>query len=347
MAVNLIRKNNSEAITAAMDATMYYMMLGEGIFDKTYSSCSVSVANGLLTIQSGIISLGGRLVEIPENSPVSVEINQFGTSKPIYVKANVTIEEDDSQSKVTIYPSLESSQSNRHALTGADVYTTNLFLITYNTSKGTYDIKTTIALLEPGVAKYASSLLLNGRIGNTPVTDIYETNGTSVSKVKHCAEADVADSAKGFEYLDNGSGKNVNEVTDNLYMPQRGVYLCVGTILLNEVTINNTKASDFSVEISADDSAIEIPFESRASLGSIERYALIQCVFDDGTFVLPGGCLQNGENIVIDDSTWSLKKCEMMINYSTRKVRIRFGAKKTKLTLSLRVVGIGGVANGN
>ena len=87
--------------------------------------------------------------------------------------------------------------------------------------------------------------------------------------------------------------------------------------------------------------------ESRASLSSIERYALIQCVFDDGTFVLSGSCLQNGENIVINDSTWSLKKCEMMINYNTRKVKIRFGANKTKLTLSLRVIGIGGVANGN
>lgn len=346
MAVNLIRKNNSDAITAAMDAAMYYMMIGEGIFSGIYQSCSASITNQIFTIQSGMISLGGRIVEIPENNPYVFDgLQRFGKEKTIYIKANVTIEADDSQSTATIYASLDGAQSARHALTGTNVYTTNLFSITYK--NGSYSIKQIIATLEPGKAKYASALLLSGRIGSTPVTDIYETNGTAISKVKHCAEANVADVAKGFEYLDNGSGKNVNEVTESLYMPQRGVYLCVGAILMDNVTISNAKANDFAVDISLDDSAIEIPFESRASLSSIERYALIQCVFDDGTFVLSGSCLQNGENIVINDSTWSLKKCEMMINYNTRKVKIRFGSNKTKLTLSLRVIGIGGVANGN
>ena len=72
--------------------------------------------------------------------------------------------------------------------------------------------------------------------------------------------------------------------------------------------INNAKAANFNVDISKDDSAVDIPFESGASLDSINRYALAQAIFDDGTtkkeFIVPGGVLQNGENIVVTDSSW-------------------------------------------
>lgn len=346
MAVNLIRKNNSDAITAAMDAAMYYMMLGEGIFNGAYNSCKTSISNGILTVSSGIISLGGRMIEIPENNNVQLELHQYSQSNTFYVKANVTIEEDDSQSTVSIYTSAEATQSVRHALTKADVYTTNLFKITYKPTNGSYLVTNAIARLDPGIAKYASSLLASGRIGNTNVTDIFKFENGSVTAVRHCTNADNAAIVEGLAYKDNGKGENVNEVDSDLYMPNRGVYLCIGAELLNSVTIKNIRKSDFSVKIEDDTgNTVPIPFESRASLGSINRYALAQAIFDDGTtkkeFIVPGGVLQNGENIVIEDSSWDMKKCEIMINYASRKVLVRFGSAKDYVKMWFRVIGIG------
>lgn len=346
MAVKLIRKNNSEAVTSAMDAAMYYMMIGEGIFDGVYSSCdTVESSNGLFTIRPGIMSIGGRLVEIPENGPVILDISGYSNvQKDLYIKLDVTIDADDSKSTASIYVSIDNTQSERHALTAKTTYTTILF--TLKKSRSTHDATRNIALLEPGVAKYASSLLVNGKIGNTLVTNLFNVSGGEVTGIKNTKQAIQADYADGLSFVDDGTGENKNAVTENLYMPKRGVYLCVGAVLLNNASTFGSKASNFDVDISEDGSAIDIPFESRAALDSINRYALAQAIFGDGTtkkeFIVPGGVLQNGDNIVIEDSSWNMKKCEIMINYTDRKVRVRFGAARNSLqVMSLRVVGIG------
>ena len=345
MAVKLIRKNNSEAVTAAMDAAMYYMMIGEGIFDGVYSSCdTVEASNGLFTIRPGIMSIGGRLVEIPENSAVILDISGYSNvQRDLYIKLDVTIDADDSKSTASIYVSIDNTISERHALTAKTTYTTILFTLKKNGS--THDATRNIALLEPGVAKYASSLLVNGKIGNTLVTDLFNVSGGEITGIKNTKQAIQADYADGLSFVDDGTGENKNAVTENLYMPKRGVFLCVGATLMNNVIINNAKAANFNVDISKDDSAVDIPFESGASLDSINRYALAQAIFDDGTtkkeFIVPGGVLQNGENIVVTDTSWDMKKCEIMIKYTNNKVRVRFGEAKTSLTMSLKVVGIG------
>lgn len=346
MAVKLIRKNNSEAVTAAMDAAMYYMMIGEGIFNGVYSSCdTVEASNGLFTIRPGIMSIGGRLVEIPENGPVILDISGYSNVQmDLYIKLDVTIDADDSKSAASIYVSIDNTQSERHALTTKTTYTTILFTLKKNGN--THNVTRNIALLEPGVAKYASSLLVNGKIGNTLVTDLFNVSGGEVTGIKNTKQAIQADYADGLSFVDDGTGENKNAVTENLYMPKRGVYLCVGSVLLNNASTFGSKASNFDVDISEDGSAIDIPFESGASLDSINRYALAQAIFGDGTtqkeFIVPGGVLQNGDNIVIEDSSWNMKKCEIMINYTDRKVRVRFGAARNSLqVMSLRVVGIG------
>lgn len=345
MAVKLIRKNNSEAVTSAMDAAMYYMMIGEGIFNGVYSSCdTVESSNGLFTIRPGIMSIGGRLVEIPENGPVILDTSGYSNvQRDLYIKLDVTIDADDSKSTASIYVSIDNTISERHALTAKTTYTTILF--TLKKSGSTHDATRNIALLEPGVAKYASSLLVNGKIGNTLVTDLFNVSGGEVTGIKNTKQAIQADYADGLSFVDDGTGENKNAVTANLYMPKRGVYLCVGATLMNNVIINNVKAADLDVDISEDDSAIDIPFESGASLDSINRYALAQATFDDGTtkkeFIVPGGVLQNGENIVITDSSWGMRRCEIMINYTNNTVRVRFSKARTSLTMSLRVVGIG------
>ena len=350
MAVNLIRKNNSDAITAAMDAAMYFMMVGEGVFDKIGNSCAASISDNKMVIQSGLLSLGGRILEIPSYSPVEIdEINRFGKEKPIYIKANVTIEEDDSQSKATVYASIDSAQSARHALTGADVYTTNLFIVTWNSASNSYTAKRTIFVLEPGVAKYADSLLTTGRIGNTPVTDIFQLSGNAVGKVYQCKEAENADVAYGLKFKANSKGDNLNAVDEDLYMPNRGVYICTDAVLINNATVT-VKNANFDVDITEDTSTVEIPFDSRVTFDPTENLALAKITIGAHDFFVTGGKLRNGDSYYYDGGGNWMLAYEIQINRSSKTVLLRLPSAhdsdsdpfKVNVTLHAIIIGATG-----
>lgn len=366
MAVNLIRKNNSDAVTAAMDAAMYYMMLGEGIFYGTYSSCAVSITNDMLTIQPGVISLGGRILEIPENSSVRLALDQYGKGVTIYIKANITIEDDDSNSKVTIYTSTDSSESDRHALTGACVYTTNLFIVKYNINQGAYTKTTPIGFLNPGIAKNATNIGTDGRIGGETVSNLFAlgTDGkvTKVLKTKLAEEAEIAD---GLAYVDDGTGNNLNKVTENLYMPYRGAYLALDTILTGEfkVSVQDMKTADTSVEIDDDPASITIPFDIGASLKDTTMSCfLLYLNIGNAPQWMPGNYVEKGNSFFLnDDSNTTI--AELMVldknkpitsqaqykdvksgkNTSLGRIRLRFFEKpKSDFTFFLHALTFGG-----
>lgn len=362
MAVKLIRKNNSDAITAAMDAAMYFMMLGEGIFNRVYNSCTASITNDLLTIDSGIILLGGRIIEIPENSSVKLSLDSYGKTVTIYVKANITIEEDDSQSKATIYLSTESTQSERHALIKAGVYTTNLFVIKYVHSMAAYTIYPVVGYMEAGVAKNATNLGTDGRIGGTKVSQLFvigsDGNVSMVAKTKEAKEAEIAE---GLAYVDDGDGNNLNKVTEDLYMPYRGVYLAVDSILTGEYKISaqSIKEANTSVEIEHDPASITIPFDIGASLKNTHMSCIaIRLNIGDAPQWINGNYAEKDDSFFVDDAQVKImnknnpitseseyKDVKSKSNTTLAHTIIRFFKKPTKdFTFSLHVLSFGGEA---
>jgi hypothetical protein len=341
MAVKLLRKNNSDAITSAMDAAMYYMTIGEGFFGDIYGSCSASESNNTLTIQSGLMSIGGRLVEIPENDNYTLDLSGY-VSKSVYIKMNITIEDDDSASTVTIYASTDSSESTRRALMTSGTYTTNLFYLEANGS--THSIARKLALLSTGVAKNASTLLSTGKIGNTLTTDIFtfdtDKNVTNVKKAKYSEHSTYSD---GLAYITDNDGHNLNAVSSTLYMPYRKVYLCVDSVVVNNkvMTADEIKAMNTAVTISADDNAVEIPFDEGASLDSINSYALVRLFVDGNYYDTYGTGIENYSSFTFSNVT-ALDKVEVVLNFNESKVRMRFGKKATaQHTFSLHVLGMG------
>ncbi len=339
MAITLIRKNNSDAVTAEMDAAMYYMTLGEGVFADIYGSCNASESNYILSISSGLISLGGRLVEIPENETVTLDLSSYA-SKTVYIKCNITIESDDSNSSVTIYASTDGTESTRGALVNTGTYTTNLFLLT--PSGNTHLVARVLNLLTVGTAKNASTLLKTGKIGNTLVTDIFDFNTDgSVKAIKSTEYSDYADYAYGLSYVSDGNGHNLNAVSSGLYMQYRGVYLCVDSVIVNNVTktASEIKAMNTAVTIESDSNTV--PFDYGAKLDSINRFALMRLFVDGKAYDTYGTGRENYSSFIfsnVDDLT----KVEVVLKDSESKAFMRFGSKASKAhTFSLHVIGMG------
>lgn len=152
----------NEQVTAFHDACMWYIMLGNGILQGVYSECQASLANKNFSIGSGMIMFGGRLIEIGKNSQVNVDLSSFNDQTTVYIKLQMIIAENDTESDVGIYATANSSEKT-DCLNGPGTYEIILFKIT-----GTR-VEKIIPTLEPGVAQNATNLLGTGRIAGVPL----------------------------------------------------------------------------------------------------------------------------------------------------------------------------------
>lgn len=215
MALILKRKNNSSGITGYDDAAMFHMMLGNGIFNGVYSSMRPSVSNGVFIIQPGMLLYGGRLVEVERNSTASTNVTSFsGAAYYIMMEVTITGDDDDSESSVAICASTTNTETSGCPVDGAGTYRAALFHVAVS---GT--ISTLYPVLEPGVAKNALNLLSTGKIGSTDFSDVFILEGGAVQGVWNADTADYALEAQGFV------GGDINAVSQNLYLANRGVYI--------------------------------------------------------------------------------------------------------------------------
>lgn len=210
---------SNEQVTAFHDACMWYIMLGNGILQGVYSECQASLANKNFSIGSGMIMFGGRLIEIGKNSQVNVDLSSFNDQTTVYIKLQMIIAENDTESDVGIYATTKSSEKT-DCLNGPGTYEIILFKIT-----GTR-VEKIIPTLEPGVAQNATNLLGTGRIAGVPFDNVFKQENGKVVGVNYATEADVCAEARGFE------GGDKNRVNENLYLPGRGVYLLQEAVLI-------------------------------------------------------------------------------------------------------------------
>ena len=237
MSLILKRKNNSGDINAYDDAVLTYTALGDGVLDKVYDNFKASISSGTITITSGIFLFGGRVIEIPKGSSLSIDVTSIASTSTIYVICELTIASDDANSSVTIYAST-SNPTQTNPINGTGTHKTVLFTFAANTRKVTEKF----TRLEPGVAKNALNLLSTGKIGNVAFSDIFLDD---MSGVRYAHRADVAAEAQGFV------GGDINKVSNNLFMPNRGVYLLQEAVLVNKTssfTVNAGQTKKFPEE---------------------------------------------------------------------------------------------------
>ena len=240
--VKLIRKNNSDEVTAYHDAAMWQTMMGDGILSNVYEEFGAEYSNSILKIKSGMLLFGGRLVEIPQGQEIQFDTSIMG-SGTFYVQLHLSIKEDDSQSDVSIVVSQTKSSQ-----TGDDV-------IKQNTGDFYYDLYELIPPVSlnllahkfvPGEAKNALNLI--GGAGTTfngvPFEEVFHigTNG-KIDGVNYAVQCDKAVETLGFK----GGAKN--EVSESLSFPNRNTDLCQ-ILMLAEVT-GETKSITLQV-ISSD-----------------------------------------------------------------------------------------------
>lgn len=225
MAIKLIRKNNSDAVQAYHDAAMIYSMLGDGVLDGVFNSMSAVRANNIVTINSGIACVCGRLVEIEENSSVRLNVSSFNGT--FYIILRLDIAADDSKSTANIYATaMLPTATNKFIAKGPGTYYVTLFTclkIGVGSILNRYFVVRALPLIEPGIAKNAKNLLSGGTINGVPFSDIFLSDMSGVYYAKY---ADQCAEARGFV------GGDINRVDSNLYMPNRGVYLLQEAILV-------------------------------------------------------------------------------------------------------------------
>ncbi len=234
MAVKLIRKNNSDLIDSVYDAAMFHWILGNGILNGAYESCSLRVSSGVLYVASGLISIFGRIAQIPIGQEISIPV-----SNDTFVYLALTLDEDDSKSSVEFI-------TNQTEFANADEG--------FPTTPGTYymyfgkfnNIGTFILyakLLEPGVAKNALNLLTTGKIGSWNYNEIFDDENGAI---RYCSRAQVTAEAKGF------IGGEINEVDDDLYMPNRRCYLVRAYTLVSNLNFTLQKGETYSISFNSD-----------------------------------------------------------------------------------------------
>ena len=222
MSLILKRKNNSGDINAYDDAVLTYTALGDGVLDKVYEGFKASIQNGIITITSGIFLFGGRIIEISKGSSVTLDATSIASNAAIYVICELTCAADDEDSSVTIYASTTwPTQTN--PISGTGTHKTVLFTFTASYRA----MAENFTRLEPGVAKNALNLLSTGKIGNVAFSEIFLDD---MSGVRYAKRADVAAEAEGF------IGGDINKVSSNLYMPNRGVYLLQEAVLVRKTS---------------------------------------------------------------------------------------------------------------
>lgn len=220
MSVILKRKNNSDDITAYDDALLTYSALGDGYLVRAYEGLNCSYASGAITIKSGVILFGGRIVEVPKGGSVILDVSSIPSSSTIYVILTVTIRDDDEDSDCSI-TAVTTRPTEGNPIAGVGTHKKVLFTLSANGRSVTRNIEG----IEPGVVKNSLNLLSTGKIASKDFWDIFLDD---MSGVRYAKNADVAAEAQGFV------GGDINKVQANLYMPNRGVYLLQEAVLVNE-----------------------------------------------------------------------------------------------------------------
>jgi len=235
MALTLLRKNNSDPITAFHDSLLWHSLLGTGVLDSAYDGFKGNVSSSSFSISSGLIVFGGRLIEITKGTFLTLDTSEL-TGLACFVYLSVTISSDDSASSVSIYASAESNLATQK--TPVDGVGTFVLLL-FSFSKQTGTVSELFKRIMPGIALNAVNLLGGGYINGIKFSDIFLSD---MSGVKYALESDVAAEADGFV----GGSKNI--VKSNLYMPNRGVYLLQDAILVNieGVTLNAGETQNFA-----------------------------------------------------------------------------------------------------
>ena len=226
--INLLRAaNGSVAVTAAHDAAVFHSALGNRILKGIYKDMKVSLSGSTITVLAGMAVYGGRQVEIPSGTTVTLNVSELMSGTNIYVMLKIVISSDGNSDSAEIYATASNENTNTSPVDGVGIH--KISIARYVRIGGSFiSVRPAMQTIEPGRALGAYALLSSGSIGGVPVSNIFLSD---FSGARYAKEADVASEARGFQ------GGTINTVNSNLYMPNRKVYLAGYTVLVKENSI--------------------------------------------------------------------------------------------------------------
>lgn len=226
--VNLLRAvNGSVPVTAYHDAAVFHSALGNRIFKGVYQDMKATMSGNTITILSGMCLFGGRQIEIPAGTSITLDISEIAGSLDIFVMLKVTVTSDGEGESAEVYASTANETTSTTPINGVGIHKI-MFAGWHKIGGGYVPWTPTMRTIEAGHAKKSYAILSSGSIAGQPLTNIFLDD---FSGVKYAKNADVCSEARGFV----GGAKN--RVDSNLYMPNRGVYLAAYVIIVNQASL--------------------------------------------------------------------------------------------------------------
>lgn len=227
--VNLLRAvNGSVPVTAYHDAAVFHSALGNRIFKGVYQDMKATMSGNTITILSGMCLFGGRQVEIPAGTSVTLDISEIAGRTDIFVMLKITVTSDGEGESAEVYASTANETTSTTPIDGVGVHKI-MFAGWHKIGGGYVSWTPTMRTIEAGHAKKSYALLETGSIAGMPVRSIFLPD---FSGAKYAKNADVASEARGFV------GGSKNRVNANLYMPNRGVTLAGFVILVSQASLS-------------------------------------------------------------------------------------------------------------
>ena len=194
MAVRLLQKNGSEDVTSNDDARVNFALFGTCVFAGIRNEFSIDISwvdgsGWTATIDTGMGCFGGRLIQVSE--PEILHFDGIPTGwEYIYLVVDLRFGQESA------YFTMDSPTGATTAYSGTFFKDGKIYVLPFFRKGDGLQVPKR----KPGEAEYCRKIAQTGKIGNTPLTDLFTFNDkgevSDFSNITHTQWADTAGGIK-------------------------------------------------------------------------------------------------------------------------------------------------------
>lgn len=289
MAVRLLQKNGSEDVTSNDDARVNFALFGTCVFAGIGNelSCKFSQVGGsgwTATIGTGMGCFGGRLIQVSE--PEILNLNEIPTAvTAVFIVVDLRFGQESTY--FTTERPAGSTETDKFFEDG------KIYVVPIQDKSG-YSF---ITKRKPGEAEYCRKIAQTGKIGNTPLTDLFkfDENG-KISDINKVHKTEYADTAGAIKV-----GKNNLKMKAGLEVEGIGSRLVTIIKVVDGITIAKTYGGDGPIDTDPKKQEFSIGEDVRKKLGKFDDIILVSLISSSNSSFIDGaGVAINGGSFLRD-----------------------------------------------
>lgn len=291
MAVRLVQKNGSEDVTSNDDARVNFALFGTCVFAgiRNEISSNISWVDGsgwTVTIDTGMGCFGGRLIQVSE--PEILHFVGIPTGWE-YIYLVVDLRSGQESAYFTMdHPTGAITAYSDTFFKDGKIYVLPFFRKTDGLQ---------VPKRKPGEAEYCRKIAQTGKIGNTPLTDLFkfDENG-KISDINKVHKTEYADTAGGIKIGDA-------DFTMKAGLELKGIGARLVTIIkvVDGITIAETYGGDGPIDTDPKKQEFSISEDVRKKLGKFDDIILVSLISSSNSSFIDGASVAiNGGSFLRD-----------------------------------------------